>query len=59
MFAWLPWFTSTVLDPLEQNGFIFNTSKHIMNVDSPVMLLHAEDDSIVPYSLGEKVLMTF
>lgn len=55
IFAWLPWFKVTVLDPLEKNGFVFDTAQHVLKVNSPIMLLHAEDDSIVPYNLGKKV----
>lgn len=46
----------TILDPLEENGFYFDTSKHILNVDCPIMMLHADDDTIVPCFLGKKVL---
>lgn len=55
IFAWLPWFTATILDPLEANGFYFNNMDNILNVDCPIMIFHAEDDSVVPYKLGKKV----
>lgn len=55
IFSWLPWFTATILNPVRDNGFIFDTAKKIANVSCPVMILHAEDDSIVPYKFGEKL----
>ncbi|XP_063911023.1 lysophosphatidylserine lipase ABHD12-like [Zophobas morio] len=55
IFAWLPWFKATILRPLEKNGFLFDTSKNILNVECPVMILCAEDDSIVPYKFGQKI----
>lgn len=50
---------SMVLDPLYENGFRFDTAVNILDVDPPIMLLHAEDDSIVPYGLGKKVSQGF
>lgn len=55
IFAWLPWFEPTVLDPLERNKFHFKTTTNILGVDCPIMILHAEDDSVIPYFLGEKL----
>lgn len=55
LFAWLPWFENTIVSPLERNGFFFNTSNSIVDVDCPVMILHAEDDSVIPYTLGKKL----
>ncbi|KAJ8919719.1 hypothetical protein NQ315_006247 [Exocentrus adspersus] len=55
IFSWLPWFAPTILDPLRKNGFIFNTVGNIVSVSGPVMILHAEDDSIVPYKFGKKL----
>lgn len=56
-FSWLPWFHSTVLKPLEENGFLFDNAKNILTVDCPIMILHAEDDSIIPYTLGKELYM--
>lgn len=55
VFSWLPWYESTMLQPLEANGFYFLTSKHIELVDCPIMIVHAEDDDNIPYILGEKL----
>lgn len=43
------------MEPLIENGFKFETDKHICNVNSPIIILHAEDDHVVPFKLGLKV----
>ncbi|XP_018569390.1 monoacylglycerol lipase ABHD12 isoform X2 [Anoplophora glabripennis] len=55
MFKYLPWFTYTVVEPMQANGFTFQTDKFICNVDAPIIILHAEDDHVVPYKLGYKL----
>ncbi|KAJ8965344.1 hypothetical protein NQ317_018797 [Molorchus minor] len=55
IFAWLPWFEATIINPLHKNGFVFDTASNILNVSCPIMILHAEDDEIIPYQLGEKL----
>ncbi|CAH1989387.1 unnamed protein product [Acanthoscelides obtectus] len=57
LFKNLPWFTYTVIEPMQENGFLFQTDKHICKVNAPVMILHAEDDHVVPFKLGKKVRM--
>lgn len=54
-FRMLPWFQYTVVEPMQENGFIFKTDQHICNVDAPIMILHAEEDRVVPYKLGRIV----
>ncbi|KAF2883472.1 hypothetical protein ILUMI_22714 [Ignelater luminosus] len=54
-FTWLPWFEATIQEGLENNGFIFNTSDYVSNVDCPIMILHAEDDVLIPFALAEKL----
>ncbi|XP_066260371.1 lysophosphatidylserine lipase ABHD12-like [Euwallacea similis] len=54
-FSWLPWFESTIVNPLTTNGFIFNTSAHILSLTSPIMFMHAKDDSVVPYFMSEEL----
>ncbi|KAJ8922205.1 hypothetical protein NQ315_004142 [Exocentrus adspersus] len=55
LFKHLPWFTYTVIDPMQENGFTFRTDKFICGVDAPITILHAEDDHVVPYKLGYKL----
>ncbi|XP_076668618.1 lysophosphatidylserine lipase ABHD12 isoform X1 [Andrena cerasifolii] len=54
-FRHLPWFHWVVIDPFYKNHLRFETDKHIKKVQCPVMILHAEDDNIIPISLGEKL----
>ncbi|KAI4471528.1 alpha/beta hydrolase domain-containing protein [Holotrichia oblita] len=56
IYKWLPWLEATILRPLEESGFFFNNSKHIVEVPTPVMMFHAEDDSVIPIRLGQKHL---
>ncbi|KAG5882167.1 hypothetical protein JTB14_002891 [Gonioctena quinquepunctata] len=55
LFAWLPWFKATILDPLYKNGFVFDTSSNIVNITCPIMILHAEDDPEVPCEFGRRL----
>lgn len=40
---------------MQRNNFTFQTDRHILNVDCPILILHAEDDAVVPFELGYKV----
>ncbi|CAH1119732.1 unnamed protein product [Phaedon cochleariae] len=55
IFAWLPWFKATILEPLHKNGFIFDTATNIGHITCPIMILHAEDDNEVPCKFGKKL----
>lgn len=54
-FKWLAYFNATVLDPLERHNFHFKTTTNILQVDCPIMIMHAEDDNVIPYYLGKKL----
>jgi fermentation-respiration switch protein FrsA (DUF1100 family) len=47
-----------MLDPIVYNGFGFESTKYIVDVDCPIMILHAKDDTIVPYDLATKVFFS-
>ncbi|XP_050302805.1 lysophosphatidylserine lipase ABHD12-like [Anthonomus grandis grandis] len=55
MFAWLPYFESTILQPLSDNGLLFETEVNMRRINCPVMIMHAEDDPVIPYFLGERL----
>ncbi|KAG5898034.1 hypothetical protein JTB14_001745 [Gonioctena quinquepunctata] len=55
LFKWLAYFEQTVLTPLEENGFLFRTSTNILSVDCPIMIMHAQDDNVIPFRLGKKL----
>lgn len=54
-FRHLPWFDYTIVDPMFENNLRFESDKHIATFQQPIMILHAEDDLVVPYKLGHKV----
>ncbi|KAF5301889.1 hypothetical protein FQR65_LT08721 [Abscondita terminalis] len=58
IFLWMPWYEATMVDPFEENGLVFNTADYILNVDCPIMIIHAEDDSVVPIDLGRRLYET-
>ncbi|ERL89502.1 hypothetical protein D910_06868 [Dendroctonus ponderosae] len=55
IYSWLAYFNATILNPLDENGFHFYSTTHILHVDCPIMILHAEDDGMIPSALGEKL----
>ncbi|XP_014219697.1 monoacylglycerol lipase ABHD12 isoform X2 [Copidosoma floridanum] len=57
IFKHLPWFNWIIVQPLYENGLRFESDQHIGHILCPVMILHAEDDNVVPYSLGEKLFI--
>lgn len=54
-FKHLPWFMYTIVEPMLANNFIFASDVHIKRVNSPILILHAKDDGVVPYELGHRV----
>lgn len=58
IFLWMPWYEATMVDPFEDNGLVFNTENYLLKVDCPVMIIHAEDDSVIPITLGQKLYET-
>ncbi|XP_066147914.1 lysophosphatidylserine lipase ABHD12-like [Euwallacea fornicatus] len=55
IFSWLVYFDHTILAPLEENGFHFRSKDNVIPIDCPIMILHAEDDYVIPYFLGENL----
>ncbi|KAK9879687.1 hypothetical protein WA026_006747 [Henosepilachna vigintioctopunctata] len=55
VYKWLPWFKYTIIDPMIQNGFDFDSQSYILDVDCPIMIIHAKDDEIIPYQLATKL----
>lgn len=41
---------------MNQNNLEFNVTAAITKVDCPIMMMHAEDDDVIPYHLGRKVI---
>lgn len=51
----LPWFEFTIVNPMYENQLMFESDKWIGHIEQPIMILHAEDDHVVPFDLGYKV----
>lgn len=54
-FRWLPWFNRTVLKPLHRSGLNMSSDYRITKVSCPILILHAEDDHIIPLHLARKL----
>ncbi|KAF5296184.1 hypothetical protein FQA39_LY12638 [Lamprigera yunnana] len=52
-FSWLPWYQSTMLDSLQAHGFVLNTTKYLLSINSCIMIVHAKDDRYTPYTFSE------
>lgn len=55
VFYHLPYFDWAFVDPLQDIGAEFQSDKHIVHITSPVIILHAQDDYVVPIELGQKL----
>ncbi|KAL3281150.1 hypothetical protein HHI36_004369 [Cryptolaemus montrouzieri] len=55
IYSWLPWFKFTIIQPMIDNGFEFDSQTYIVDVDCPIMIIHAKDDEIIPYSIATKL----
>lgn len=51
----MPWFDFFIVNPVVENGIVFDTEKNLKDSRVPVLILHARDDEILPYQLSEKV----
>lgn len=40
---------------MQDNNFTFKSDTFILQVNTPILILHAEDDRVVPFKLGYKV----
>lgn len=54
-FRHLPWFDYMISQPMYTNKLRFESDKHIYEFRQPVMIVHAEDDVVVPFHLGYKL----
>lgn len=55
VFKHLPWFHWMIVEPFYKNNLRFESDKHISNIECPIMILHAEDDGVIPFFLAEKL----
>ncbi|RWS29800.1 Monoacylglycerol lipase ABHD12-like protein [Leptotrombidium deliense] len=56
VYRWWPWFEWFFIEPLEKsNETLFDSLSLISDIYSPLLILHADDDGLVPISLGRKL----
>ncbi|XP_032596742.1 lysophosphatidylserine lipase ABHD12 isoform X2 [Drosophila grimshawi] len=54
-FRRLPWFDFTISEPMYSNRLRFESDKHIDEFPQPIMIVHSEDDVVVPFHLGYRL----
>lgn len=55
LYKFLPGFESLLRNILEKNKIEFANDKNLKTLTSPLLILHAEDDNIIPYGMGLKL----
>ncbi|TDG51024.1 hypothetical protein AWZ03_002679 [Drosophila navojoa] len=57
-FRHLPWFDYMISQPMYDNRLRFESDKHVGEFPQPIMIIHAEDDVVVPFHLGYQLYRT-
>ncbi|XP_072222181.1 lysophosphatidylserine lipase ABHD12-like [Leuresthes tenuis] len=55
MYSFLPGFESLLWNLLERNNIVFANDDNLKTLTSPLLILHSEDDNIIPYHMGQKL----
>ncbi|XP_029350499.1 monoacylglycerol lipase ABHD12-like [Echeneis naucrates] len=55
MYMFLPGFQSLLWNTLDKNNIEFANDKNLKTLTGPLLILHAEDDNVVPYHMGLKL----
>ncbi|KAM9341449.1 lysophosphatidylserine lipase ABHD12-like [Symphorus nematophorus] len=55
MYKFLPGFEDLLWHILEMNNIVFANDKNLKALKSPLLILHAEDDNVVPHHMGVKL----
>ncbi|XP_030012601.1 lysophosphatidylserine lipase ABHD12 [Sphaeramia orbicularis] len=55
VYRFLPGFDWFFLDSITANNIRFASDENVHHISCPVLILHAEDDSVVPFHLGKKL----
>ncbi|XP_019953733.1 lysophosphatidylserine lipase ABHD12 [Paralichthys olivaceus] len=55
LYMFLPGFESLLWNILETNEIVFANDENLKVLTSPLLILHSEDDNIVPYHMGLKL----
>ncbi|CEF70214.1 Hypothetical protein SRAE_2000484800 [Strongyloides ratti] len=54
-FKWIPFQEQLFIGNLKKSGLVMDSDKNIKKIDAPILILHAEDDHVIPWQLGEKL----
>uniref|UniRef100_A0A668VY60 AB hydrolase-1 domain-containing protein n=1 Tax=Oreochromis aureus TaxID=47969 RepID=A0A668VY60_OREAU len=52
MYGFLPGFESLLWNIMKRTSIVFANDKNLKSLISPLLILHAEDDNLVPYHMG-------
>ncbi|KPP67982.1 hypothetical protein Z043_113373 [Scleropages formosus] len=55
VYRYLPGFDWFFLDAITANDIRFASDENMHHISCPVLILHAEDDTVVPFHLGKKL----
>ncbi|XP_033835510.1 lysophosphatidylserine lipase ABHD12 [Periophthalmus magnuspinnatus] len=55
VYRFLPGFDWFFLDAISANHIYFASDDNVNHISCPVLILHAEDDTVVPFHLGKKL----
>jgi len=55
IFRPIPAFDWFFTEPLKANDLAFESDRHIKNVNCPILILHAQDDAVIPVFLAKKL----
>lgn len=55
VYRFLPCFDWFFLDAISANNIYFASDDNVNHISCPVLILHAEDDTVVPFHLGKKL----
>ncbi|XP_076264023.1 lysophosphatidylserine lipase ABHD12-like [Rhynchophorus ferrugineus] len=58
VFGWLAYFNATIVRPVGENGILFESSRNILNINCPIMIMNAKDDGVIPWTFGERLYHT-
>ncbi|KAK6328792.1 hypothetical protein J4Q44_G00007700 [Coregonus suidteri] len=55
VYRYFPGFEWFFIDTISANGIRFASDENVVHISCPLLILHAEDDSVVPFHLGKKL----
>ncbi|XP_037061178.1 lysophosphatidylserine lipase ABHD12 isoform X4 [Peromyscus maniculatus bairdii] len=55
IYRYFPGFDWFFLDPITSSGIKFANDENVKHISCPLLILHAEDDPVVPFHLGKKL----